>query len=81
MEFVSWNDEIPNMMGKSQNSMVPNHQAVIVHKSLDGKSPLMLHDFTPWIGELLWHRDRGNRGENSWAEVVAGNGELSYLNL
>ena len=31
MEFVSWDDDdIPNMMGKSQNSMVPNHQPVMV---------------------------------------------------
>ena len=26
MEFVSWDDENPNMLGKSSNSMVPNHQ-------------------------------------------------------
>ena len=24
MEFVSWDDDIPNMMGKSENSMVPD---------------------------------------------------------
>jgi hypothetical protein len=26
MDFVSWDDDIPNMMGKSENSMLPNHQ-------------------------------------------------------
>jgi len=30
MEFVSWDDEIPNMMGKIKH--VPNHQPVYVHR-------------------------------------------------
>jgi hypothetical protein len=28
MEFVSWDDDIPNMMGKIKN--VPKHQPVVV---------------------------------------------------
>ena len=31
-EFVSWDDEIPNMMGKTKH--VPNHQAVLYHLRL-----------------------------------------------
>jgi len=31
MEFVSWDDDIPNMMGKSYKINVPNHQPVHIY--------------------------------------------------
>ena len=36
---------------------------------------------SPWIGRGALASWVDGNGENSWAEVVAGNGELSYWNL
>ena len=36
MDFVSWDDDIPNCFWKViQNSVVPNHQAVVIYSYND----------------------------------------------
>ena len=48
MEFVSWDDEIPNMMGKIKN--VPNHQPVLC------KAPKILGSMLPICPSILGSR-------------------------